>query len=99
MNKFKIINGFEQEFEEVWKTRDTLLDKVPGFLRFNLIKGKKGDEFTLYASHSLWDSEIRFIGKIYIKLHVKYFLDFFSKSHCCVSKCTKYTTLYYKKKD
>lgn len=61
MNKFKIINGYEQEFEEVWKTRDTFLDKVPGFLKFNLIKGKKGDEFTLYASHSLWNSEISFI--------------------------------------
>lgn len=61
MNKFKIINGYEQEFEEVWKTRDTFLDKVPGFLKFNLIKGKKGDEFTLYASHSLWSSEISFI--------------------------------------
>ena len=41
MNKFKIINGYEQEFEEVWKTRDTFLDIVPGFLKFNLIKGKK----------------------------------------------------------
>jgi len=61
MNRFKIINGHEKEFENVWKTRDTFLDKVPGFIKFNLIKGKKSEEFTLYASHSLWNSQKYFI--------------------------------------
>ena len=61
MNRFKIINGHEKEFENVWKTRDTFLDKVPGFIKFNLIKGKQGEEFTLYASHSLWNSQKYFI--------------------------------------
>ena len=62
MNRFKIIIGKEKEFENIWKSRDTFLDKVPGFNNFNLIKGKSNDEFTLYASHSIWDSEESFIN-------------------------------------
>ena len=62
MNRFKIITGKEKEFENIWKSRETHLDKVPGFKNFNLIKGKSNDEFTLYASHSIWDSEEAFIN-------------------------------------
>ena len=40
MNRFKIILGRETEFEKIWKERDTHLDDVPGFKKFNLIKGK-----------------------------------------------------------
>ena len=62
MNRFKIITGKEKEFENIWKSRETYLDKVPGFKNFNLIKGKSNDEYTLYASHSIWDSEEAFIN-------------------------------------
>ena len=62
MNRFKIITGKEKEFENIWKTRETHLDKVPGFKNFNLIKGKSNGEYTLYASHSIWDSEESFIN-------------------------------------
>jgi heme-degrading monooxygenase HmoA len=61
MNRFKIVNGFEVEFEEVWKNRDTHLKNVKGFKNFNLIKGKQNEEYTLYASHSTWDNEEVFI--------------------------------------
>tara|TARA_B100000575_G_scaffold250271_1_gene217103 strand:- start:212 stop:514 length:303 start_codon:yes stop_codon:yes gene_type:complete len=61
MNRFKILIGKEKEFENIWKSRDTFLDKVPGFKNFNLIKGKTNEEYTLYASHSIWDSEESFI--------------------------------------
>ena len=37
MNRFKIITGKEKEFENIWKSRETHLDKVPGFKNFNLI--------------------------------------------------------------
>ena len=30
---------------------------VPGFKKFNLVKGEKKGEYTLYASHSIWDSK------------------------------------------
>tara|TARA_Y100000588_G_scaffold381572_1_gene467482 strand:- start:208 stop:510 length:303 start_codon:yes stop_codon:yes gene_type:complete len=62
MNRFKILNGKESEFEKVWKNRETHLDKVPGFKNFNLIKGKSTDEYTLYVSHSIWNSEEDFIN-------------------------------------
>ena len=62
MNRFKIINGKEKEFENVWKSRETHLDKVPGFKKFNLIKGKSSENYTLYASHSVWNSEQDFIN-------------------------------------
>jgi len=62
MNRFKIKIGNEKEFENVWKNRETFLDKVVGFKSFNLVKGKTTDEFTLYASHSIWENEDHFIN-------------------------------------
>ena len=62
MNKFKIVLGKEDEFEEVWRTRETYLDEVKGFREFHLLKGETNDEYTLYSSHSLWDSKDDFIA-------------------------------------
>ena len=62
MNSFKIVLGKEKEFEDVWKNRDTHLEGVKGFKKFNLIKGKTTDEYTLYASHSIWNSEEDFVN-------------------------------------
>ena len=38
------------------------MDDVPGFKKFNLIKGKKKDNHRLYASHSEWNSEQDFVN-------------------------------------
>ena len=57
MNRFKIVLGKEKEFEDVWKNRDTHLEDVPGFKEFRLVKGDTNDEYTLYASHSIWNSK------------------------------------------
>ena len=62
MNRFKILRGKEDIFEKIWKERDSKLSEVKGFINFNLIKGKENDEFTIYASHSTWSSEIDFIN-------------------------------------
>ena len=62
MNRFKILTGEEKTFEKIWKNRDSYLDKVKGFKKFNLIKGKKFENYTLYASHSTWNSENDFIS-------------------------------------
>ena len=62
MNRFKIVKGKEIEFEKVWKERDTHLDGVTGFKEFHLVKGEKNDEFSLYASHSIWKSKEDFIN-------------------------------------
>ena len=34
MNNFKVVAGKEGDFEQVWKTRETHLRDVPGFVRF-----------------------------------------------------------------
>ena len=62
MNRFKIVPRSEIEFENIWKKRDTHLKNVPGFEKFNLIKGKKTELFTLYASHNIWKSEEDFLN-------------------------------------
>ena len=62
MNRFKIIIGKEKDFENIWKNRETHLDGVPGFKKFNLVKGEKKDDYVLYASHSIWKSKEDFIN-------------------------------------
>ena len=62
MNRFKIILGKEQEFEKVWRERDTHLNSVEGFKEFHLIKGETNNKFSLYASHSIWNSKQDFIN-------------------------------------
>ena len=47
----------EHEFEQMWRNRESHLDGVPGFHKFNLIKGSKQEDHHVYASHSVWDSE------------------------------------------
>ena len=57
MNRFRVKKGSEEAFEKVWLNRDTHLDKVPGFVEFHLLKGHEQDDFTLYASHTIWQSK------------------------------------------
>ena len=60
MNRFKIVLGKEQDFEDVWRNRDIHLKGVPGFKEFHLVKGNTNEDFTLYASHSTWKSQKHF---------------------------------------
>ena len=60
MNRFRIAPGFEAGFEEVWRTRESYLDEVPGFKSFTLLKGPERDDHVLYASHSIWESRAAF---------------------------------------
>ena len=65
MNRFKIAPGFEEGFEKVWRERDSYLSEVPGFKSFALLKGgivevEDGDDYVLYASHSIWASRDAF---------------------------------------
>ncbi len=62
MNRFKIVLGKEKAFKDVWKNRETQLESVPGFKNFNLVKGDKNEDYTLYASHSVWNSKEDFIN-------------------------------------
>ena len=60
MNRFRIAPGHEQDFEDLWKNRQSYLDEVSGFREFSLLKGPADDNATLYASHSIWDSHQAF---------------------------------------
>lgn len=60
MNRFKIIPGNEDTFEAIWKERETFLDTVPGFKTFNLLRGPQNEDFSLYASHSVWEDKASF---------------------------------------
>ena len=62
MNRFRIAKGREKDFEELWRSRDSYLDEVPGFREFHLLRGQSDEEMTLFASHSVWDSEQAFIS-------------------------------------
>ena len=60
MNRFRVKPGREEAFEQVWKTRETHLHEVPGFVAFHLMKGETKADHTLYASHTLWQSRAAF---------------------------------------
>lgn len=60
MNRFKVKPGQEAAFEAVWTGRDSQLPSVPGFISFHLMKGASKEDHTLYASHTLWESEAAF---------------------------------------
>ena len=60
MNRFKIARGHEDEFIDVWRNRQTFLDEVPGFREFHLLMGPSFDDYTLFASHTIWDSHQAF---------------------------------------
>ena len=57
MNRFRIAPGREEDFIDIWKKRDTHLDKVPGFKEFHLLQGSSDEEHPLFASHSIWESK------------------------------------------
>jgi len=57
MNHFRIAADRWEEFERVWRERDSYLDEVPGFVQFHLVRGKDDDDGShRYASHVVWES-------------------------------------------
>ena len=60
MNRFRVAKGSEAAFEQVWLSRDSHLDKVPGFVEFHLLKGPEAEDHTLYASHTVWNNRAAF---------------------------------------
>jgi heme-degrading monooxygenase HmoA len=59
MNRFQVMPGKEDEFEEIWRRRETYLEGVPGYVRFALLKSQMtpGE----YVSHSTWKDRQSFV--------------------------------------
>jgi heme-degrading monooxygenase HmoA len=62
MNRFKVVPGSEAAFEEVWRNRNSRLDEMAGFVKFDLLRGPASAAHTLYASHTIWESETAFLA-------------------------------------
>ena len=54
MNRFRVVKGEEAAFEERWRTRDSYLHELRGFVEFHLLRGPERDDHTLYSSHTTW---------------------------------------------
>jgi len=59
-NRFRVRRGFEQDFETLWRERDTRLDGVPGVREFHLLRGPADESHTLFLSHTVWESREAF---------------------------------------
>lgn len=57
MNHFAVNPERAADFEAHWRSRESYLDGVPGFVRFALLRG---DEPGHYVSHSTWESRAAF---------------------------------------
>lgn len=64
MNRFKVRSGSEEDFEAVWKGRNSTLDEMKGFVEFHLLRGPdhEADGYTLYASHTVWENQEDFVA-------------------------------------
>ncbi len=60
MNRFMVAKGAERDFEDMWTSRDSHLQAVPGFVEFHLLRGPDREDHVLYASHTIWRSHEAF---------------------------------------
>ena len=60
MNRFQVKIGSEAAFETVWRTRESYLSNMAGFVEFHLLKGPVLEDHTLYSSHTTWIDKAAF---------------------------------------
>ena len=60
MNRFQVKLGSEAAFETVWRTRESYLGSMAGFVEFHLLKGPALEDHTLYSSHTVWVDKAAF---------------------------------------
>lgn len=60
LNRFSVAPGQEDAFETIWRERNSLLDQVPGFVDFCLLKGVPAEDHVPYISHSRWQDQASF---------------------------------------
>ncbi len=62
MNRFRVVRGSEDDFENIWRNRDSHLSETEGFLEFKMLRGAEAETHTLFVSHSVWASEEAFMA-------------------------------------
>ena len=62
MNRFQVVKGKEEAFEQMWQSRDSYLHELKGFVEFHLLKGPEAEDHTLYSSHTVWATQGGFRG-------------------------------------
>lgn len=60
MNRFAVKLEYEDAFVTLWRSRDSYLDGVDGFISFNLMRGEAGDNVIDFATHTVWVDEKAF---------------------------------------
>ncbi|MCL6708158.1 antibiotic biosynthesis monooxygenase [Pseudomonas sp. R2.Fl] len=60
MNRFRVVPGYEDAFEAIWRNRQGRLAEMPGYVEFHMLKGPKAEDHTLYASHTVWETKEAF---------------------------------------
>ena len=60
MNRFKVLKGATQDFEQLWLTRESRLHELDGFVEFHMLRGPEREDHVLYSSHTIWASKAHF---------------------------------------
>lgn len=60
MNRFRVKAAQADVFEKVWRDRESRLGKMPGFMRFHLLKSAPLGEAVEFVSHTTWLAETDF---------------------------------------
>ena len=78
MNRFKILINSEDVFEQVWRDRDSHLNKVEGFKNFNLIRGETYEDQPFMYPTVLGDQKkILLIGQNFTTKNTVFLKKFF----------------------
>jgi heme-degrading monooxygenase HmoA len=60
MNRFKVPQDAAEQFETMWRERDSHLREMDGFVEFHMLRGPEREDHVLYASHTVWASKAAF---------------------------------------
>jgi heme-degrading monooxygenase HmoA len=62
MNRFKVKKDRTEDFEAMWKGRESELPTLDGFVEFRLLLGPEAEDHILYSSHTFWQTEDNFVA-------------------------------------
>lgn len=60
MNRFQVVKDRAEDFEKVWRERDSYLTEMDGFKGFHMLRGPERADYILYSSHTTWETHADF---------------------------------------